>query len=566
MNTHILSTRQTRLARLFASTAFAATLAACGGGGSDAPGNGVGGTPPPAPAPAPSPAPGFSVALSTEKLLLIQGHTANITATITRENGFNDAVNLQLKDLPAGVSAAPVLIARGASSATVTLIATANAPHSLPTAAKADGSAGDKTASKGLSVTVGGLPGVVDTSFNGGPQLTSVGDGEDYAFAMTVQPDGKIVTVGRTSTDAGGYDIAITRHLRDGAIDTGFGTEGKVVTAIAPGRGMDEARAVVVQPDGKIVVGGSTDASGTDKAFLLVRYLPDGRIDTSFGQGGKAITQFEQASDQVYALALQDDGKIVAAGSASFPGDTGHDFAIARYRTDGTLDPAFGIAGKVSTPFGSFGANELAYAVVLQRFGDEQRIVAVGGEGTFIAARYTSMGLLDPNFGDGGKVHALFQSNIGSAESVTLTEDNKIVIAGHIGHEFALAQLTTDGQLDTEFGEEGKVTTPISLGNWDEATAVVRQADGKLLVGGWSYEGHSTAGNFVVLRYTAQGRADFTFGLAGQVIAPVAPPWRSDAGRALALQPDDRVPTVRLIQAGEATDGSYKFALQRYWL
>jgi uncharacterized delta-60 repeat protein len=554
------------LARLFASTAFAATLAACGGGGSDAPGDGVGGTPPPAPAPAPSPVPGFSVALSAEKLLLIQGHTANITATITRENGFDDAVNLQLKDLPAGVSAAPALIARGASSATVTLSATAAAPHSLPTAAKADGSAGDKTASKGLTVTVGGLPGVVDTSFNGGPQLTSVGEGEDYAYAMAVQADGKIVTVGRTSTDAGGYDIAITRHLRDGAIDTGFGTDGRVVTAVAPGRGMDEARAVVVQPDGKIVVGGSTDASGTDKAFLLVRYLPDGQIDTSFGQGGKAITQFEQASDQVYALALQDDGKIVAAGSASFPGDTGQDFAIARYRTDGTLDPAFGIAGKVSTPFGSFGANELAYAVVLQRFGDEQRIVAVGGEGTFIAARYTSMGLLDPNFGDGGKVHALFQSNIGSAESVTLTEDNKIVIAGHIGHEFALAQLTTDGQLDTEFGEKGKVTTPISLGNWDEATAVVRQADGKLLVGGWSYEGNSTAGNFVVLRYTPQGRADSSFGLAGQVIAPVAPPGRSDAGRALALQPDDRVPTVRLIQAGEATDGSYKFALQRYWL
>lgn len=565
MNTPVHSSRQTRLARLFASTAFAATLAACGGGGSEAEPP-VGGAPPPAPAPAPSPAPGFSVALSAEKLLLIQGHTANITATITRENGFDEAVSLQLKGLPAGVSAAPVLIARGASSATVTLSATAAAPHSLPTAATADGSAGDKTASQGLTVTVGGLPGVVDTSFNGGPQLTSVGEGEDYAFAMVVQSDGKIVTVGRTSTNAGGYDIAITRHLRDGAIDTGFGTDGRVVTAVAPGRGMDEARAVVVQPDGKIVVGGSTDASGTDKAFLLVRYLPDGQIDTGFGQGGKAITQFEQASDQVYALALQDDGKIVAAGSASFPGDTGQDFAIARYRTDGTLDPAFGIAGKVSTPFGSFGANELAYAVVLQRFGDEQRIVAVGGEGTFIAARYTSMGLLDPNFGDGGKVHALFQSNIGSAESVTLTEDNKIVIAGHIGHEFALAQLTTDGQLDTEFGEEGKVTTPISLGNWDEATAVVRQADGKLLVGGWSYEGNGTAGNFVVLRYTPQGRADSSFGLAGQVIAPVAPPGRSDAGRALALQPDDRVPTVRLIQAGEATDGSYKFALQRYWL
>jgi len=560
-----------RVTGLFACAALCTALGACGGG-SDAPDEG--GAPPPAqapapapiPAPAPAPAPDFTLALSTDKLLLIQGHSATLTATISRRAGFEGAVTVALDDLPVGVSAAPVQIAAGASSAPILLRALPSAPHSLPTAANAAGSAGAATASKPLTVTVGGLPGVVDTSFNGGAQLTSVSDGDDYAFAVAVQPDGAILTAGRASTRSGGYDVALTRHLRDGTLDTGFGVGGTVVTAIAPGLGADEARAVLVQPDGKIVVGGYSDASGTDKGFLVVRYLPDGALDTGFGDGGHVITHIGDGTDQIYALALQPDGKIVAGGSASFSQTTGQDFALTRYEADGSLDLGFGVGGRVSTWFGSFGANELIYGIVLQPVDGETRIVAVGGEGNFIAARYTSAGWLDPNFGDGGKVRGLFESTIGSAESVTLNEDNKIVIAGHIGHEFTLAQLKLDGQLDTDFGEGGKVIAPVNAGNWDEATDIVRQADGKLLIGGWAYEGVGGNGNFVVLRFNTDGTRDTTFGLGGQVITPVAPSGRSDSGRALALQPDERVPTVRLLQAGEATDGTYKFALQRYWL
>lgn len=545
----------------------AVVLAACGGGG-DAPAPQTAQPQAPAPSPAPSPAPAadFTISLSVDKALVIQGHTASIVATVTRRAGFDGAVGIALTGLPPGVSASPAIVASGATSATITLSAPASAPHSLPTIANVAATAGAHVSSQALTVTVGGLPGVVDTSFNGGAQLTSVGDGEDYAFAVAVQDDGKVVTVGRTSTVAGGTDIAIVRHGRDGTLDTSFGNGGKVITAIAPGRGADEARAVLVQPDGKIVVGGYSDTSGTDKDFLVVRYNADGTLDTSFGDGGKRVTSIGDGTDQVYALARQPDGKIVAAGSAAFSQSTGQDFALIRYNTDGSLDAGFGVGGKVTTAINSFGSNELIYAIVLQPVGGETRIVAVGGEGTFIAARYTSTGMLDPDFGDGGKVRALFQSVIGSAESVTLTDDNKIVIAGHIGHEFSLVRLNTDGSLDTGFGTGGKVITPVSGTNWDEATAVVRQADGKLLVGGWVYEGVSTNGNFVVLRYEADGTPDSSFGVAGQAITPVAPGGRSDSGRALVLQGDDRVPTVRLLQAGEATDGSYKFALVRYWL
>lgn len=105
-----------------------------------------------------------------------------------------------------------------------------------------------------------------------------------------------------------------------------------------------------------------------------------------------------------------------------------------------------------------------------------------------------------------------------------------------------------------------------SVSSWYEATALVRQADGKLLVGGWVYEGAGSAGNFAVLRCDANGAAA-TLGTAGRVVTPAAAPLQRDAGRALALQADDRIPTVRVLQAGEASkDGGYQFALLRYWL
>lgn len=302
---------------------FAAVLTACGGGGSDTPaeGNGPAPAPIPAPAPAPAPAADFTISLSADKALLIQGQTATVTATVTRRPGFDGAVSITLANLPAGVSASPVIITSGATSAPITLSALTRAPHSLPTAASAAGTSGAQSASSALTVTVGGLPGVVDTSFNGGVQLTSVAEGEDYAFAMAVQPDGKVVTVGRTSTVAGGTDIAITRHLRDGTLDASFGSGGSVVTAIAPGRGADEARAVLVEPDGRIVIGG---------------YNAAGSADTGFGTGGQVITPVAAngRSDSGRALSLQLDERVstvrvLQAGEASDAGS--YKFALLRY-------------------------------------------------------------------------------------------------------------------------------------------------------------------------------------------------------------------------------------------
>jgi uncharacterized delta-60 repeat protein len=176
------------------------------------------------------------------------------------------------------------------------------------------------------------------------------------AGAVAVQSDGRIVVAGGTSAS----DFALARYTRDGKLDPTFGDDGQVVTnfgciAWYPDCGMDseeEAQAVVVQADGKIVAAGSSDVSGRTgekgcciRAFALVRYLPDGSLDPSFGTEGKVVTPFP---GNAYAedLAIEPDGAIVAAG-----GGAGY-FALARYTTQGRLDPTFGVRGKVTTNFG----------------------------------------------------------------------------------------------------------------------------------------------------------------------------------------------------------------------
>ncbi|MGA0611230.1 hypothetical protein [Caldimonas sp. KR1-144] len=551
-----------RLAVLFSMAA----LAACGGSDNDTaePGN----APPPAEeTPTPPPAAEFTLELSSDKALVIQGHSVTLTATLTRKNGFAGAVLVELQGLPAGVAAQPVSIAEGATTAEITLSAPLTAAHSLPTAATARGSSGNLVATRGLTVTVGGEPGVLDTSFGTGKVFTSVAEGEDFAYGMAVQPDGKVISVGSTSTTAGGADFAIARHERDGTLDASFGSGGKLATAIAAGGGSDEAQAVALQADGKIVVAGYATGATTDLDFALVRYNADGTLDAGFGTGGKVTTDIGGSTDRIGAIAIQADGKIVVAGSSYSGPVTGVDFALARYNADGTLDATFGNGGKVVTPMKNFTGTDVVYSLLLQMVDGEQRIVAAGGDGDFLIARYTAAGALDASFANGGKIVGLFGSVGGGAYAMARGGANTIVVAGHAESDVALVRLDENGALEPSFGNGGKVVTPLSASNWDAATAIVRQADGKFVVGGWVYEGGSSSANFAAVRYTATGVLDTTFGSGGIVVTPMAGASRSDSGRALVLQADERVPTVRALQAGEANEGGgFQFALMRYWL
>jgi uncharacterized delta-60 repeat protein len=537
-----------------ASALMSAVLAACGGGGDASTSS-----PPPPPPPPPS----FSVALSAPKAVVQQGDDVTVDATVTRSAGFDGAIDLALTGLPAGASAAPVHLASGQTVATITIHADGAAPHSLPTTVSVVGTSGALSAHQDATVTVRGGPGALDTSFaTAGVARTAVGPTDDHAEAMVVQPDGKVVVAGWGNGPLG-YAFELVRHERDGTLDATFGDGGRVVAAI--GHGADEVHAMALQPDGKLLVAGTVDESPKGKSFALARFNADGSLDAGFGTGGQVITSFGSQSDEAFAIALQPDGRIVLGGHTATL-TRGIDFALARYLPDGTLDPSFGTGGLVVKPIHALDSRDSVYALALQPFNGELCIVAAGGEGDFTLHRFHADGSDDDGFGVGQRPDAEFGSVIGAARAITIDAQGRLVVAGHVGHDFALLRLNADGLADETFGGSGRVITAVSDTNWDEAQAVTVQADGRVLVAGWRYAGSSSSGDFVLARYTTTGALDAGFGSGGLTLTPVAPNGHDDQGRAIALQPDDRVPTVRALVGGSANATDQDFVVTRYWL
>ncbi len=332
--------------------------------------------------------------------------------------------------------------------------------------------------------------GALDDGFGtGGIVTTAISSGYDEARGVAVQPDGKIVVTGPAGVHR--PDFALARYDSGGALDDTFGTGGIVTTNIGPG--YDIANGVVIQPDGKIIVVGS---SGTyHPAFAIARYEPDGSLDPSFGMDGVVVTRFG-VWGAARAVALQSNGRPVLVGT------NGAGFAIARYLPDGELDPSFGRDGKVgdSFPLGD------ARAVALQSDG---KIVVAGDRDIFrfAIARYTARGRLDATFGGDGRVTTNAASGGEQAISGIVVQPNrKIVGAGSVGpHEygdpvvprFVIVRYRANGRLDRTFGADGRVETVFDGGA--SASGATMQADGKILVVGWA--GRSDTSCFALARY-----------------------------------------------------------------
>jgi uncharacterized delta-60 repeat protein len=228
--------------------------------------------------------------------------------------------------------------------------------------------------------------GSLDTGFGtGGKVTTAIGAGSDGAYAIAIQSDGKIVAAGY-SHNGSNEDFALARYNTDGSLDTDFGTGGKVTTAI--GSSYDYALAIAIQVDGKIVAAGYSDIGSNNADFALARYNTDGSLDTSFDTDGKVTTAIGSGHDEAYAIAIQSDGKIVVAGDSSNGSD--NDFALARYNTNGSLDTSFDTDGQVTTAIGS--STDIAKAIAIQSDG---KIVAAGrsdnGDSGFALARYNTV-------------------------------------------------------------------------------------------------------------------------------------------------------------------------------
>jgi uncharacterized delta-60 repeat protein len=345
-----------------------------------------------------------------------------------------------------------------------------------------------------------GVKGRVKTDF---PGLAAV------ASAVVVQPDGKILVAGGAFplfVFAGNFELA--RYNPDGSLDAGFGNGGIVTTNFGHG---SFASSMVLQPDGKIILAGtvfvdfsSDDSSDTD--FGLARYNPDGTPDSSFGNGGKVTTDFDGFNDDALAVLLQPDGKIVAAGSAKNPANY-YDFALARYLPNGTMDTSFGTSGKVRTDFGAHNFDR-ARSAALQPDG---KIVAAGfassqfGDTRFAVARYGANGALDTAFSSDGKTKIDFGSCCASAYSVLLQGDGKLVVVGFADTEssdsdFLLARLDTTGALDASFGSGGKVRTSFGSLNGGAEGATL-QPDGKIVAVGFQATGSDKSVEFALARY-----------------------------------------------------------------
>jgi uncharacterized delta-60 repeat protein len=339
--------------------------------------------------------------------------------------------------------------------------------------------------------------GTLDTTFGGdGRVTTDFGEAEPVAVAnaAALQPDGKIIAAGRSGPHGGGSNFALARYQSDGTLDTTFGGDGRVTTVEAPG----EIFSVAVQPDGKIVAAGG---------LSLARYLPDGTPDTTFGNDGlvSIADLVTIAFDEVFAAALQPDGKIVAAGKFFNPSTTQQEFALARYLPDGTLDTPFDSGGHVTTDVGGSG---FASAVALEPDG---KIVAAGSifnvatsHLDFALARYLPDGTLDTTFGGDGRVTTDFGVP-SSAHALALQADGKIVaVGGAFFVRFALARYRPDGSLDTTFGDDGLVTTDVGGANTSFADALVIQPlDGRLVVAGSSSVTGQDIFDFALARYDA---------------------------------------------------------------
>ena len=388
-------------------------------------------------------------------------------------------------------------------------------------------------------------PADLDPTFgNGGKVVSSPDDSGNYlSKGMAIQSDGKIVRVGYTQP-ASTNSIVVARYNADGSLDTTFGNNGW--TSVSFGGDKETADEIVIQADGKIVIGGVTEFPNFNNEVGIARFNSDGSLDTTFADNGIKVIGFTDDNgtflDFLGTLEMGANGKIVIAGKA-FRTTSFQRHFISRLNADGSFDTNFGTDGKmleagqdlhdlVIQPDGTlfavgynstsqfshtlrvikynsdgsrgweytegsmFGATPNFRAIALQS--DGKLVVAGTKEGMFYVIRLTPTGSLDNTFTPPTTPPG------SEALSLAIQADGKIVVVGKDNfpndHVFFVVRYNADGSLDSGFGNGGIVNTDIS-NNEDQSTSVLIQPDGKILVGGFAGPGGGTGYRFIMARY-----------------------------------------------------------------
>jgi uncharacterized delta-60 repeat protein len=386
--------------------------------------------------------------------------------------------------------------------------------------------------------------GSLDTSFgSGGHTVTDFGSSNDAADTVALQPQAngtsKILAAGLTTASVkkgtGGDEGALARYNANGTLDTTFGSNGKVITSLA-GKSL-WVDAMTVDSSGRILVAGETDGVTP----TLVRYTPNGALDTSFGTGGVLMTNIS-AINSVVKVVLQPDGKIVLACDPLDPATNSWEFMTARFNANGTADTTFGSGGEVTTHLGT---SDQIGGVTLQGDG---KIVVSGSEGdstsplALYLLRYNADGSLDATFGAGGTVAVQApggQAIADQGSGVVVQADGKIIAGGLFadatGQNVLLAALRVnpDGSVDTGYGNGGWATVPFASA---DVRAIALEPDGRLLLAGYARPTANIRPTDVVLvRF---------LGSAPQVGSFTASPSPAPAGSSVTLT------------AGSITDGN----------
>ena len=346
--------------------------------------------------------------------------------------------------------------------------------------------------------------GSLDTSFGTGGMVTTLfGTSTDLGASVMLQADGKIVVAGYTANGAD-YDFAIARYNSDGSMDTSFGGDGTVTTSFGPN--LDFGNDVLVQADGKIVLAGFAQIGG-NYDFAVARYNTDGSLDTGFGGDGMVTTAVGSGQDQGYSVAQQADGKLILAGSSHNGSE--YKFTVVRYNTDGSVDTGFGTSG-IATAAGAGGddyANDVAIQsdgkIVVSGYNNS-------ATNDFTVMRFNADGSLDSSFGDSGWVITPVGAGDDRPSGMTLQDDGKILVSGRAqfsDYDFAVVRYNNDGSLDTSFGDDGKVITDIA--NDDYGYGVVAKSDGTIVVTGMSKPGVTQ--DFALVKYNADGSLHTSF-------------------------------------------------------
>jgi uncharacterized delta-60 repeat protein len=384
------------------------------------------------------------------------------------------------------------------------------------------------------------------------------------AQAVAVQPDGKVVVAG------GSPGFSVARYNADGSPDTSFGTNGIASTSL--GTAANFAHALLIQPDGKIVLAGESGLANTNHGMTLVRFTAAGVLDSTFSGDGIASVEVGTIQSIAYGVTSQPDGSLIVAGQTQLNA-TDFDVAIARFTSAGVLDTTFGVGGVIQE---HTSARSFAYAIT--SFGDGRFIVAgttyVGpfnasyDDLDFLIYRYNANGTRDNTFGTGGRVITTIGGGPDVINAITFQPNGRIVVAGYALSDtidMVVARYTLNGQLDAgQFGSGGKVLIDFGNSN-DVAYGIKIDSNMEFVVAGVMETIPDATQDTVLARLTSAGDLDPNFGTNGKARHNLGGAVEFPTG--LALQPNllhGVVSGYKIITTGRLGNVDGKFATVRF--